>query len=260
MTTKLPARPQTATTMSFAAASIKRNTTGSRDDGLMQNFQGGRFTAMNVSLRSLVVAAFRINTGELQIPSGDDWIVSEKYDVEAIADMNSIPAALSGSDLHDKIMLMLQALLEERFKLKVGKDIREQPVYELVVAKQGAKLQKPKVSEEQCSTSTVCHRLSAAPVRGFHGDAIDMADLVKALQVRGRIVVDKTGIQRLFSIDTTPFRPEQPPANAQSSTENLEAFPTIFTLLEEQLGLRLEVHKSAIEVLVIENAEKPLPN
>src|SRR5207253_377909 len=128
------------------------------------------------------------NAGELQIPPGHDWIVSEKYDVEAIADINSTPAPLSDSDLDNRIMLMLQALLKKRFKLKVRKDIRDQPIYELVVAKQGAKLQKPKVNEEHCSSSTVCHRLSAAPA-WISRRCDPYGGFSEAPQVRDRVVV-----------------------------------------------------------------------
>lgn len=83
-----------------------------------------------------------------------------------------------------------------------------------------------------------------------------MSDLVKALQVRGRIVVDRTELKGLYAIHTGPFHPEQPGTSNEIPSDS----PSVFNLLEDELGLRLEVFKNSADILIVEHAEKPAAN
>jgi uncharacterized protein (TIGR03435 family) len=247
--------------LAFEVASVRPNKSTTRDNNT-QILPGGKLLATNLNVRALIMAAYGLSAENL-VMAGPDWLSSEKYDVQAAAEMDAIPLTTSGKELSEKVRLMLQSLLADRFKLKIRHELKAQDIYSLVIAKGGPKLVKASVEEKDCLApqGIPCHQLSAAPVRGFHGEAVSISDLVARLQVRGRIVVDKTNLSGLFSIHTTAFRPEQPgPGFAEEAHADPESLPTVFTLLEEQLGLRLEASRNSIEVLVIDHVEKPSEN
>jgi uncharacterized protein (TIGR03435 family) len=169
--------------------------------------------------------------------------------------------------------LMLQALLVDRFKLEVHREMTEQPVYALVVGKGGSKLQKASIEERDCSDSPAiagdpasCHFLAGSMERlGINGQAINMSDLATALSgFTDRPVIDKTGLDGLYSIHTTgwtplrvmPVRPAEPSADAVPTDSS---GPTLFTVLE-QLGLKLESQKAQVETVVVDHLERPAQN
>jgi uncharacterized protein (TIGR03435 family) len=166
---------------------------------------------------------------------------------------------------------MLQMLLETRCKLNVQKEARELPVYALTVARGGAKLQASKEGsctpydikysqlapgEPQpkfCGTSFKPNGLNVA----FDGDGITIADFAGRLSSRdlGRPVIDKTGLTGLFDIHL-----EFAPATGAAAPSDDSSGPSIFTAVEEQLGLKLSPDKGPVEVLVINHVERPSEN
>jgi uncharacterized protein (TIGR03435 family) len=170
---------------------------------------------------------------------------------------------------------MVQALLADRFKLKVSHQTKELPVYALVVAKGG-----PKLTETQVPPPTPDG--TAAPNRGFRGirmggpgqltgTNIDMgllADLLSGQRELGRLVIDQTGLKGNYdwTLKWTPDRSDpmfKAPDGGQPSGDALPADssgPSLFTALEEQLGLKLEARKGPVETLVIDSIEKSSEN
>jgi uncharacterized protein (TIGR03435 family) len=251
----------------FEVASVKPNT--SVNVRPREEFFPNRYSATNVTLRTLIHAAYGIPNPYGQrhyLKGGPDWLDSERFDVEGKVEEGAIPANLPANDRNDQIRLMLQTLLADRFHLKVHHEMREVPVYEMVVAKNGPKLQKA-ASERECVGipvgSTACPgRLSGGMGRGITAKALELSQLAQFLSgFADRPILDKTGIGGLFDIKTTPWRPDQPGPNfAAEAHADPEVLPTLFTMLQEQLGLRLVPSKALLEVLVIDSVQKPSQN
>jgi bla regulator protein blaR1 len=251
---------------SFEVASIKPNNSG--DNRVMFRNNGGRFTIVGATARMLIQQAYRIR--DFQLSGGPGWIGSDRFDIEAkpenVADMTP-----------ERMPLMLQGLLEERFQLRTHKETKEVPIYELVVAKEGSKLKS--VPEPPRPTPGAAPGPAPSPNgpmppgafrigRGeMMGSGIPIENFVQSLSsMLGRVVVNRTGLTGFFDFqlhwtpdagETGPFGPVpsvQPPAPADPSG------PTIFTALQEELGLRLESSKGPVDVLVIDSIEKPSEN
>ncbi len=221
--------------------------------------RNGRFTMKNAPLSLLIQAAY--NVKDFQVQGAPAWVNADRYDVIAKADGDATSAEMRP---------MLQALLAERFKLKLRRESKEFPVYDLVAAKGGFKIQSAK--EGSCITldpaspptpsrpANICGGLrrtmvTAAPDRTDRVDAFSIA-MPKLIEVISsdvrRTVVDKTGFTEKFDLHLE-FAPGD-------STGAPDAAPSIFTALQQQLGLRLESSKQAVEVLVIEHVEKASEN
>ncbi len=183
------------------------------------------------SLRGLVQTAYAVQ--DYQISGGPPWVNTELFEVDGR------PA---GPKPHDPIMLMLQTLLTDRFQLAIHRETKEVPIYALVAAKNGPKVQEVKDKNKIGAMSTG---------RGMLRGQMTMADLARYLSSgAGRPVIDQTGLAAGFEI------------NLQWSADNsLDASgPSLFTAIQEQLGLKLEPGKGPVEILVIDHAEKPSGN
>ncbi len=171
----------------------------------------------------------------------------------------------------EKMRLMLLALLIDRFKLVMRKDTRELPIYAVVVAKGGPRLEKAKIGEAECLVEGVrdfgalCHSFNGGQGRGLHGAAVDVSDLaLYAENWAQRPVVDKTGIKGLFHIETKPWQPitlGPAPADGAKAEDGSDAadVPTLFTVFRD-LGLKLESQKDRVDVFRIERLERPSEN
>jgi bla regulator protein BlaR1 len=255
--------------LAFDAASVKPNKSGDlRAPSTI--LPGGRFTATNNTLRDLILKAYGILLTPYLLSGGPAWIDSERYDVDAKAEAGAIPANAPSKVLWEKTRLMLRTLLTERFKLSIRRETKEMPVYELVVAKNGPKLKK---ADQDCGASaTACHGFSGGP-RQLSGTAVDMYDLALMLSAYSdRPVLDETGVQGNFDIKLqwNPFAARtQPAEDVQRSPQaearegrnpDLDSLPSLFTALEQQLGLRLESRKGPVETYVIDHVERPSEN
>jgi uncharacterized protein (TIGR03435 family) len=287
-----------AQNLTFEVASVKLNT--SRPAGPGDSALGcrgtdshnpntmvpmGRCVARREALRYVIALAYNIppamlNAYEGKVLSGPDWIRSEVYNIDAKAEMPATEAQLK---------LMLRALLEERFKLKVHRETREMPVYALVTTK-NVKLQPPP-KERDCAGQTrsdhsweLGERNMSGACRAFipgdggmHGLSVSMSDLAEILSNwAGRAVIDKTGIDGLFdlivprvvpanalTLNVNPAgrggAPPAPGAEGREGRFSSDSLPTIFTAIE-QFGLKLEAAKGPVDVLVIDEVQKPTEN
>jgi bla regulator protein blaR1 len=227
---------------------------------------GGRFVS-RFPLAILIAFAYK-NARMTGIP---DWTKSPQqgvYDVEATSAM---PPGLSMEARNDRVRAMVQALLADRFKLVIRRESKEMPVYALVVAKGGPKLQRADIDEKDCpeaslnalgpqSTSTaspdVCHVFNGGMGRGLHARAANMSDLVAAVgNWTDRPLLDKTGIQGLYRFETKPWLP----MDAMAARPDVPDATTVFEMFG-QLGLRMEPQKGVVEVYVVDHIEKPSEN
>lgn len=222
---------------------------------------GGRFTATNVTPAMIIRNAFDLQ--ESQLVGLPDWGHSDRYDVVAKAEQE-FPITSAKPSLSQ---LMVQSLLEERFKLRSHRESRELPAYALVVARADGQLgPQLKASTIDCAALAAARRAGTAPpqVPGARppcgmrfsggklvGGSVTMLDLSATLAgSAGRQVVDRTGLKGGFDLDFS----FSPTSSADSSA------PSLFTALQEQLGLKLEPQRLPTDVLVIDSLERPTPD
>jgi uncharacterized protein (TIGR03435 family) len=216
--------------------------------------------------------AFRIDpNGLAPVSGGPPWMKSDPFAIEAKAEGNPSAQMMQGP--------MLQALLEDRFKLKIHRETREIPVYVLTVAKSGVKLrpleegactpsdpfQLPAPTDKNfaeaifktCGTARITRTAGGMVATAFHGMSLDQAsrELTRRLD---RPVINRTGIPGLFDLHLE-FSPDQATPGFPAS-DDPPGGPSIFTALQEQLGLKLEPAKGPGEFLVVDSVERPSEN
>ena len=233
---------------SFEVASIKPSQPASADRQItgFQTPGGGRLSTASTSLRMLITFAY--NVKDFQLSGGPGWASSEMYDIVAKADGNATPPQLR---------LMLQTLLKDRFKLALRNETKDAPIYELVVAKGGSKIQE--------DTASARARLGMTGPGKLIAQKASLAMFAQLLgTLAGRPVADKTGLASTytFKLDWTPTVGEGglPGPGGPDVAPPDSSGPSLFTALQEQLGLRLQSAKGPVESLVIEEAEKPTEN
>ena len=243
-----PSAPRPA----FEVASIKP---GDPDSQIFRigSMPGGRFAANNASLKMLIQTAYDVRSH--QISGGPNWLDSAKYDIDGKPEAATpVPSGVAGML---QMRLMLQSLIEDRFKLKLHREIKEEPVYELIVARGGPKLKAATDSLKQQQRGL---RMGRGQLTGT---AAPISILVNVLsQQLGRSVIDKTGLggQYDFELKWTleVGQSQSGPPDVVPSPDL--AGPSLFTAVQEQLGLKLESAKGPVDVLVIDHAEKPSEN
>ncbi len=223
----------------FDAATVKMG--GPEVNGLI-NINTGRIlngvvTLANATLSDCLKFAFSLTTDQ-QI-AGPDWINQKMVRFEVTG---KAPADTPDGQL----MLMLQSLLKERFQLAMHTEPREIQHYELVIGKNGPKLKE--------STVNALDATGAARLDGIKSNRMTMNKLASLLSRMTRMpVIDKTGLTGYYQFDLKYADERQPVEN--------QVGPSVFTAVQEQLGLKLESKKSPVDVLVIDHAEKvPLEN
>jgi uncharacterized protein (TIGR03435 family) len=263
--------PARSSRPAFDVSSVKINTGGGRGGAI----QPGRFAQSAVTLRQLIRLAY----GSNQIVGGPGWIESDRFDVEGKGtfDLRGFLPGPNGTP--PAVYQMLQQLLEDRFTLAVHTAIQDRPVYALLMARRdqqaGSQLTRSAFDCEALLAATVGGRLPAPPpqaalprcaVGGAPGhlmaDSIEMSQLAAALSpFTDRVVLNRTNLPGRFNVDLQ-WTPEltgpapTPSANAAAT----DAPPALVTAIQEQLGLKLEPITAPIEVLVIDNANRPTPN
>lgn len=269
-TSWLPAQPAGAP-LTFEVASIKPGApAGSGRIPMGIQFQrGGGLRTTNVTLRMLLTFAYEVQ--DFQITGGPSWLGSDLYDIQArsegSADATGAPDETQNMTegqrkvFVDQMRERLRSLLAERFQVVVHRETKEQPVYALVAGKGGPKLQE--------SHETGSNRGRMRLGRGeLEGTAIQLQFLAQSLsnQLR-RPVLDKTGLTGNydFKLTWTPdaaqgFGGPPVPPGADAPPAPDPNGPTIFTAVQEQLGLRLESQKGPVDVIVIDRAERPTEN
>lgn len=263
--------------LAFEVASVRPNSSAGFRNAQFQFLPGGRLVIRNEPLAIIVAAAYNLPFQSPRLTGGLEWehAASEKYDIEAVAPVGAVPQGLPANAREDKMRLMLQSLLEERFKLKMRREPKEQPVYAIVVAKNGPKLQNAKMQEKDCPEAetpgrspAACHSITGGMGRGIHGDAVSIADVALFVQNwSDQPVVDKTSLTNLYNIQTdgwAPMRPRPPSPDGQppQGGDAGLADPDRQTLADlfRQLGLRMESQRAVIDMFFVEHAERPTGN
>lgn len=228
--------------LSFEVATIKP-AAPSPDGHTHINYPpGDRFSAQNITLLALLSWAFRLPQN--QILDAPPWFGSTPFDIQAkLSEEDTLPNASNNEDQAHK-RRMVEALLAERCNLKIHPETRLLPAYDLVVAKTGSLLKPSTISGKSVNTW-----------RGrFEEQGLTLPLIAEQLSyLAGRVVVDKTGLTGRYDLklqwtpDTVAPTPEQ-------------AFPTFFTAVQEQLGLKLESAKEPIAVVVLDHVDQPTAN
>lgn len=249
----------------FEVATIKLAPAGAY--GMFVRFDpGGRVSLTNMTLKGMI--GFAWNLQPFQVSGGPPWIDSTRYVVAAKPD---------GSPKSSEIPAMVQALLAERFQLAVHHGTQELPIYAVVLARKDGKLG-PRLTQTKEGSCTIFDPSKPRPQPGaprprFCGTSgvspnrltaigIPIANLAPMLQmVLDRTVIDKTGLTGNFDL-TMEWSPDetqalQGPPDAPKPPPSDSAGPSIFTAIQEQLGLKLESEKGPVDVLIIDRAERP---
>ncbi len=239
-------------TLAFEAAVVKSNHSNARGSSLPPP-QHGRFTAVNVPLKEFILEAYQIQ--ELQLSGGPGWISSEGFDITAKA---------AGDAKRTEVYQMLQTLLRDRFQLAFHRETKDLPVYTITVAKNGPRMKKN--SGEECGESVPGHPCGGFNVqqrRHVWGERVSIAQLANVLStLAGRAVLDKTALKGTFDIDLewTPDEGQRAGLDIRNAPPQDNNRPSLFTAMEEQLGLKLDSQRGAVEVLVIDRVERPSDN
>lgn len=263
----------------FEIASVKPNKSGTAQ--MRWSFEGGRFTATNVTLKTLISSGYGTPQQPLptfQISGGPKWLDADRFDVLAKTRDNP---QIEGNILPPSVLPMLRALLEERFSLRIHYEARQLPIYAVVFSREGGK-----PGPGMRPTTLDCAAIRTARARGeqlttedcggrtFPGSVsargISMPQLISGLARLipdvDRPVIDETGLTGTFDIDLTWLPDHLPLSNADGITPPTPVppidsnAPSLFTALREQLGLKLVSKKGVVNVLVIDKVEQPTGN
>jgi uncharacterized protein (TIGR03435 family) len=199
----------------------------------------GRCRFIGATLRTLTAAAY-----SLEVTGGPRWADSDHFEVEGVAP--NISTATRA-----ELNTMLRQLLADRFKLSFHRETKEISGYALTVAKSGSKLKPADGSASRPGSTTQPGQ--------FEGRAIGVSAVAFALsRSLGVPVTDETGIKGQYNI-TLKWSPDELAA-ARGAAPADPSGPSIFTAVQEQLGLRLEPRKTSVEILAVDSAEKPDAN
>jgi uncharacterized protein (TIGR03435 family) len=225
---------------SFEAASIKLNPKSGSPSSL--SVAGNRYRATGVTLRRLIMEAY--NLRDWQLTGGPSWITTDQWDVEAVADDGTLIQFFNPEDPSRPTAgsLMMQSLIENRFQFKFHRDMKQLPVYELTVTKTGPKF-KPSTDQQMPNIRLGIREIDvqAEPFATFAYDLSRFLD---------RPLINKVDLTGLYDVKLQ----WNPDVEAESDK------PSLFTALQEQLGLKLESAKESVQIMVIDSVEKPSEN
>jgi uncharacterized protein (TIGR03435 family) len=237
---------QPAGPLEFDVASVKPSNPNSTN-GMVVSAPGGRLHVVNATLKDLIETAYDVRS--LQIEGGPRWADASKYDVDATPGTPPQGATLPPTGWTN-VRFEVQALLKDRFQLQLHRETRTAPIYSLAIAKGGIKL-------------SATH----SPQKGINagqgtmlGEAASMTQLAyKLSRLLQRPVVNNTGLEGNFDFKLE-WTPELGPSAPDGQPVDTSGGPSIFSALQEQLGLRLEATKGPVDVLVIDHVDKPSEN
>src|SRR3954468_2530033 len=253
--------------LEFEVASIKRNTSGDRGNS-MRSMPDGTEVMVNSPISTFIGAAYPSQSGQyVGLP---DWARTERYDVTVKA-----PAGTT----REQERQMWRALFAERMKLAAHDETTEQPIYNLVLARTDGRLgPKLKPSAHDCIAESAAARQGGGPPPPLTTDAdfldscgmrmgagriigggMTMQGFTFNLRgLSGRVVQDKTGLKGFYAMDFTYAEPNQGGGTPRAG-DPTDA-PSVFTALQEQLGLKLEPDKMLLQHVVIDHIERPTEN
>ena len=213
----------------FEVASLKASPTDAGGT-TVYNPTPERFAADNITTRTLIALAWDVRV--FQVSGGPNWLDSQRYDIVAKPE---------GDPTDERLRRMVRTLLAERFQLQVHHASKEMPVFVLEIAKGGSKLTAPSPGD-------------GPEMRGKNGHLTAKrvtAELLARILANEleRPVLNRTGIDGSFDVDLE-WTPEQ----------NTDPGPSIFTAIQEQLGLRLQSQRALVDVLIVDRIERPSAN
>ena len=264
-------RPSSDGALRFEVASVKRNSGDAQKAYVLQRFlPGGGFEGLNVTLGSVIRLAYGLQ--DFQVVGGPKWVDTDRFDIQVRG-----PQGATQSEAPRR----LQSLLAERFALKAHRETRDHPIYALVLARAdkslGPRLRRspidPKKLQEQDAKMLRESPATFVPLECGLASGRRLGDCGSTMAVLasrfpmyvGRMVVDRTGLTGNYAYDLRfgdapvpgagpgggfPFPTQPPDPDA----------PSLFTALEEQLGLKLVPQTGPVEVLVIDHVAQPKPN
>lgn len=258
---------------SFQVATIKRSSATETRAGMGFSAGGRGFTTVNATVRDLIQEAYNVKSAD-QIEGATGWMTADKFDLEARMDDPQVEAMakLPIEKRIEQVRLMLQSLLEERFALKLSESSKPATFFTLVVAKGGPKLKPTEMAPADANGGA-----PAQPVNGprllrkgpgkLEATGASMGLLTDTLSrlhelgaeggfTVGELIVDKTGLTGMYDW-TLNWAPD---TVAQGGDAGDSGGPSLFTALQEQLGLKLEKTKAPVEVLMIDHVERPSGN
>lgn len=241
----------------FALGSIHPSNSEARPE--VGNFNG-RGYGKNATLKMMMATAYQVPA--FQISGGPNWVDSERFDIEARAE--------DPRTGYIQLRLMMQSLLEDRFRLKLHRETRESAVYLLLTTKGGPKMT-PSTDQEAPDAAGPSSSPTDGPSRGgallgrgmLIANAVTMSLLAKLLTSElARPVLDQTKLKSRFDINLrwTPDAQATPGPDGPDSDAAGRDLPGLFTALREQLGIEVKAARRPVEFLVIDSAERPSPN
>jgi uncharacterized protein (TIGR03435 family) len=255
--------------LAFEVASVKVNKSGDFRKQIGPA-PGGRFLATNNTLRDLIPYAYglpQVQAG-FRIVGAPKWIDEDRFD---------ITASTTGTWTPQQMSEMLRTLLADRFKLVTHRETREMATYALVTATPGAKLRRSEIDQAACDArrAAIQRRENVAPIpagakpvcptgRTMPGSVTAVGGTLEGLAATlapfvNRVVTNRTELAGLFDFELTwtPDQPAQAPPDATPIAIDPNG-PSIFTALQEQLGLKLESTRGPVDVVVIDRVERPM--
>ena len=263
-----PLAAQAPARVTFDAASVKPNDGSTPGQGIRLQ-PGGRFNVINMPVRTLITFAYQLQ--QHQLVGGPSWINDDRFDI--VAKIEGDQAGPPAPGQPDRAMLALRSLLEDRFRLAVHRETREQDVYAMTLVKPGQPGPMLKTAVNDCSAEAMAARRAAPPdpaqkpffcglqLRGpgrfvLSGMPLSFYANTLANQV-GRFVVDRTGLDGRWDFELTAA-PAPPGGQLVDAVPGgPDSPPHLFTALREQLGIKLDPAKADVDVLVIDRVEKP---
>ena len=205
-----------------------------------------------LTARLLIAFAYNVPFGfeRIRVVGGPDWLGSDDYEIQAKIE-DSLYAAMqkmNPAQQREQVNLMEQSLLADRFKLKVHFETREMPGFALVIAKGGPKL-RPAKDGESSRLSVRQNEMTAT--------AISIDQWIHSPFLGGRMVADQTGLTGTY--DFTLTWSDQSVATGAGQENGTDA-PSLFTAVQEQLGLKLVPTRVPVEVIVVDSIERPSAN
>ena len=253
--------------LAYDVVSVKPNKSGPGMTRIMN--MPDRFSMTNMGLKQLIQNAYGLKMPEM-ISGLPGWADSAKFDVEAKMDAETIAAlkAMPKEQADEQRRQMMQAALADRFKLKEHRETKEFPIYSLVIAKGGFKLKEADPNNTYANGIKGPNGPAGAGMmmvgRGeLTGQGFEMPGFANLLSTQvHRLVVDNTGLKGKydFTLQWTPDEMEGGHPAGDGSAVATNTGPTIYTALQEQLGLRLDPTKGPVNTVVVDHVEMPSDN
>jgi uncharacterized protein (TIGR03435 family) len=262
--------------LSFEIASVKPNKSGEEERYIRIDPRGDGLRVVNMQLRQLITFAYQIQS--FQLEGGPDWIASDRFDILAKSE-REVPATGAFFGGQEPLRMMLRTLLADRFKMVMHKETKELPIFELVLARQdgrlgpelrpavvdcaaraaAAKAGTPPASSGPPGPGSCFMNMNPVSVRGGGVTLVMLANIL--VGPAQRLVIDRTGLTGNWDLEVnyTPDPSQVPPGVELPSSIDPNG-PSLFTAIEEQLGLKLRPARGPVEVLVIDSVQQPTPN